>query len=319
MNIDGVEMIKEESQETYNLCPPLENTQTQSRNVGSLVHLTQKFVELMKRNGGVIDLKMATDILDVQKRRIYDITNVLEGVGLIEKTRHSSMVRWRGGINEAKNYEKLKTAMTRTNKLKTIEDDLDLQLKYAKRNLKYIKEDATNKSYSYVTRDDLLQIFGEDAVFTVPKQDNEVKFKKMGNTLHVSLDNGNTIDVRLVTQQGTCTSKQNIAKLPNNTPKVSNPLRTTAKVDAKSHLVTNEHTYFCNREMKEEMQEIDNQVTARILFRKCTTGHSLRRFFPDNPDLDNPPLLQLNPPQNDYTFTLAQDEGICELFDIPCT
>jgi hypothetical protein len=33
--------------------------------------------------------------LKVQKRRIYDITNVLEGIGLIEKT-IKNKIRWRG-------------------------------------------------------------------------------------------------------------------------------------------------------------------------------------------------------------------------------
>lgn len=32
-----------------------------------------------------MDLNQACDILAVQKRRIYDITNVLEGVGVLEK------------------------------------------------------------------------------------------------------------------------------------------------------------------------------------------------------------------------------------------
>ena len=34
---------------------------------------------------GVLDLNQAATALGVQKRRIYDITNVLEGIGLIEK------------------------------------------------------------------------------------------------------------------------------------------------------------------------------------------------------------------------------------------
>ena len=48
--------------------------------------LTTKFLELLKEsNDGTVDLNMAVKILDVQKRRIYDITNVLEGIGYIKK------------------------------------------------------------------------------------------------------------------------------------------------------------------------------------------------------------------------------------------
>lgn len=57
-----------------------------SRYDSSLGLLTQKFMDLVKKSKqGDLDLNEASRILSVQKRRIYDITNVLEGVGLIEK------------------------------------------------------------------------------------------------------------------------------------------------------------------------------------------------------------------------------------------
>ena len=42
-----------------------------------------------------LDLNHATKILAVQKRRIYDITNVLEGVGLIKK-KGKNQIKWTG-------------------------------------------------------------------------------------------------------------------------------------------------------------------------------------------------------------------------------
>ena len=61
--------------------------------------LTIKFVSLLKESeGGILDLKVAADALNVrQKRRIYDITNVLEGVGLIEK-RNKNCIVWKGAV-----------------------------------------------------------------------------------------------------------------------------------------------------------------------------------------------------------------------------
>ena len=41
-----------------------------------------------------LDLNYACNKLGVAKRRIYDITNVLEGVGLIEKTT-KNLIRWK--------------------------------------------------------------------------------------------------------------------------------------------------------------------------------------------------------------------------------
>ncbi|CDP07407.1 unnamed protein product [Coffea canephora] len=62
----------------------------------SLGLLTKKFIKLIREaEDGCLDLNRAADLLEVQKRRIYDITNVLEGVGLIEKTTKSH-IRWKG-------------------------------------------------------------------------------------------------------------------------------------------------------------------------------------------------------------------------------
>lgn len=45
-----------------------------------------------------IDLNRIVITLGVQKRRIYDITNVLEGLGLIRKV-HKNSIRWTGSID----------------------------------------------------------------------------------------------------------------------------------------------------------------------------------------------------------------------------
>ncbi|TYI64823.1 hypothetical protein E1A91_D09G115700v1 [Gossypium mustelinum] len=58
--------------------------------------LTRKFINLIKQaEDGILDLNKAADTLEVQKRRIYDITNVLEGIGLIEK-KLKNRIQWKG-------------------------------------------------------------------------------------------------------------------------------------------------------------------------------------------------------------------------------
>ncbi|KAI8068069.1 E2F/DP family winged-helix DNA-binding domain-containing protein [Gongronella butleri] len=62
----------------------------------SLSLLTKKFIQLIQaKHGQDLDLKQAAQQLNVQKRRIYDITNVLEGIQLIEKV-SKNRVRWIG-------------------------------------------------------------------------------------------------------------------------------------------------------------------------------------------------------------------------------
>ncbi|KAI8880482.1 hypothetical protein K501DRAFT_254942 [Backusella circina FSU 941] len=62
----------------------------------SLGLLTKKFIALLRSSAhGDLDLNRAASQLKVQKRRIYDITNVLEGIRLIEKN-SKNHVRWIG-------------------------------------------------------------------------------------------------------------------------------------------------------------------------------------------------------------------------------
>lgn len=59
---------------------------TGSRYDTSLGLLTKKFVDLLEAtDDGIIDLNVASVQLSVQKRRIYDVVNVLEGIGILEK------------------------------------------------------------------------------------------------------------------------------------------------------------------------------------------------------------------------------------------
>lgn len=119
------------------------------------------------------------------------------------------------------------------------------------------------------------------------------------NSLYISLDNGSTIDVRLVTDQGRCCttkpeteSARHYSRLETPSPTLSSSSThsmtsggTLQQTTTKANLVNDEHTYFCNPEMKEEMEALENKLTARIILQNCTAGHSLRRFFPDDPHM----------------------------------
>lgn len=74
---------------TWKACPS-----TRSNLDSSLVCLTRNFADLMKRSAqGVLDLNYACRILNVPKRRLYDVTNALEGAHLITKKMKNS-VQW---------------------------------------------------------------------------------------------------------------------------------------------------------------------------------------------------------------------------------
>lgn len=74
---------------------------SKSRGEKSLGKITQKVVELLKSSpDGVVDLNQASIELDVAKRRMYDITAVLEGIGVIDK-RGVNSIQWRGSDSDA--------------------------------------------------------------------------------------------------------------------------------------------------------------------------------------------------------------------------
>ncbi|KAI8995863.1 E2F/DP family winged-helix DNA-binding domain-containing protein [Gaertneriomyces semiglobifer] len=129
----------------------------------SLGHLTKKFISALRDSeDGILDLNYAAAQLQVQKRRIYDITNVLEGINLIEKTTKNH-IRWKGDDmylqdREAENCGK---------KLRAENEELERQLAELKRTRQEIDEshavlmaDDAQTRMLYVTSEDL-EFFAE--------------------------------------------------------------------------------------------------------------------------------------------------------------
>jgi E2F/DP family winged-helix DNA-binding domain len=75
----------------------LTDSQGTAKTFGSALGLlTRKFMDMLQSsNSGTLDMNDSALKLGVPKRRIYDITNVLEGVGIIEK-KSKNTVAWKG-------------------------------------------------------------------------------------------------------------------------------------------------------------------------------------------------------------------------------
>ncbi|RWS28481.1 transcription factor E2F4-like protein [Leptotrombidium deliense] len=139
------------------------NNSAASRHEKSLGLLTTRFVSLLQdAKDGVLDLKVAADTLAVrQKRRIYDITNVLEGIGLIEKKSKNS-IQWLGagpGCNTREITEKLLNLKEELVELDQKEMELDQHVSWAKQSICNIVDDPDNKIVSWVKHNDLCNIF----------------------------------------------------------------------------------------------------------------------------------------------------------------
>ncbi|XP_067409628.1 transcription factor E2F5 [Emydura macquarii macquarii] len=142
-----------------------------SRHEKSLGLLTTKFVSLLQEaKDGVLDLKAAADTLAVrQKRRIYDITNVLEGIDLIEKKSKNS-IQWKGvgaGCNTKEVIDRLRYLEAEIEDLELKEKELDQQKLWLQQSIKNVKDDSTNNQFSYVTHEDICNCFNGDTLLAI--------------------------------------------------------------------------------------------------------------------------------------------------------
>ncbi|XP_071699863.1 transcription factor E2FC-like [Rutidosis leptorrhynchoides] len=126
----------------------------------SLGLLTKKFVRLLDEDqDGTIDLNKAAVILDVRKRRIYDITNVLEGIGLVEKA-SKNHIRWKGDgtlspRNVGTNAKRLKAELEH---LHAEEARLDQCIRETQERLNFLESDHNTQKHLYVTGEDFNNI-----------------------------------------------------------------------------------------------------------------------------------------------------------------
>ncbi|KAF1490037.1 Transcription factor E2F6, partial [Pygoscelis antarcticus] len=150
----------------------------------SLVYLTRKFMDLVKTApDGVLDLNEVATTLGVRKRRVYDITNVLDGIHLIQK-RSKNLIQWVGSnldqvVGKAPEQQNLKDELS---DLSAMEEALDELIKDCAHQLFELTDDKENAKYpfnsSYVTYQDIrsIQAFQEQIVIAI-KAPEETKLE----------------------------------------------------------------------------------------------------------------------------------------------
>lgn len=199
-----------------NIGSPLGNAPTpisSCRYDSSLGLLTKKFISLVKQaDDGILDLNKAADTLEVQKRRIYDITNVLEGIGLIEK-RLKNRICWKGlSVSRPGEVEDEATVLqAEVDSLYNEECKLDECIRDMQERLRILSEDERNRRWLYVTDEDIknLPCFQNDTLIAikaphgttleVPDPDEAVEYPQRRYQILLRSTMG-PIDVYLVSQ-----------------------------------------------------------------------------------------------------------------------
>uniref|UniRef100_A0A3B4ZX75 Transcription factor E2F6-like n=1 Tax=Stegastes partitus TaxID=144197 RepID=A0A3B4ZX75_9TELE len=154
-------------------------TRTFTRQDVSLGLLTERFLDLLlMAPDGSLDLRQVTSSLQTRKRRVYDITNVLNGIQLIEK-QSANKIKWIGSTPISsflwKNQQKFKREMEN---LKLVEDTLDTLIKSCAQQLFDMTDDLQNSASAYVTHEDISRLgaFQEQTVIVV-KAPEETKLE----------------------------------------------------------------------------------------------------------------------------------------------
>lgn len=163
----------------------------------SLHELTRGFINHIKQSGKTqININDIVKELKVSKRRIYDITNVLEGIGYIKKEA-KNYIRWLKpemlALNaELQSEEVIKTKETEYTALLKEELILTSFIEEVKKDYETLKDTEEYKFYKYLTFGDLQSISKNDNSNMIAfKAPDDVKIDipdaELINTIHQQL------------------------------------------------------------------------------------------------------------------------------------
>ncbi|XP_026984291.1 transcription factor E2F3 isoform X2 [Orcinus orca] len=268
----------------------------------SLGLLTKKFIQLLSQSpDGVLDLNKAAEVLKVQKRRIYDITNVLEGIHLIKK-KSKNNVQWMGcSLSEDGGMLAQCQGLSKeVTELSQEEKKLDELIQSCTLDLKLLTEDSENQRLAYVTYQDIRKISGlKDQTVIVVKAPPETRLEVP--------DPIESLQIHLASTQGPI----EVYLCPEET-ETHSPMKTNnqdhngniSKPTSKDLASTNSGHSDCS-------------ISMANLSPLASPANLLQQTEDQIPSNLEGPFVNLLPPllQEDYLLSLGEEEGISDLFD----
>ncbi|KAM6924564.1 transcription factor E2F1 [Xenentodon cancila] len=322
------------------------STNEKSRYDTSLNLTTKRFLNLLSQSAdGVVDLNWASQVLDVQKRRIYDITNVLEGIQLISK-KSKNNIQWLGNRIDATLVSRHKELQREVCDLTEAEGRLDELISKCNLQLRLLTEDPQNKkSLGYVRCQDLRQSFeSPDHLVMVirappetqmqvsePSEGYQVSLKSTQGPIDVFLcpdDNSGVCSPVTGNSPSKTDADPSLASPPTQTADQAQPRTCTAAHEAGLSSPASTSSTVTAASQQEPSSLVLGGDTESLL------GGDPFSTLGDIADFDLSPLsssdflngdglplpldsfINLSPPHShDYHFGLEDHEGISELFD----
>ncbi|XP_063001144.1 transcription factor E2F1 [Elgaria multicarinata webbii] len=294
-----------------------------SRYETSLNLTTKRFLELLSQSSdGVVDLNWAAEVLKVQKRRIYDITNVLEGIQLITK-KSKNHIQWLGSRSAVGCASKSQGLVKELHDLQAAEQQLDNLIQMCTTQFKLLTEDPENKHSAYVTCQDLRSIAdpSEQLVMVIKApQETQMQVSDPAEAFQIAVKSTQgPIDVFLCPEESSavCSPTKSPLKVAAEEPspessQVSSVLLHPSQ-DMNLPLLDGDQEPLLSGEstlpLKCPGDDVSLSPLASVdaLFQQGKDDFS--SFLPAE-------FIALSPPQTqDYHFGLEEGEGISELFD----
>ncbi|XP_053672372.1 transcription factor E2F5-like [Anopheles nili] len=202
---------------------PDEDSETRGRRRfdKSLTMLTHIVVKMLRDTpDGVLYLGDVSQTLsERQKRRIYDVTNVLEGIGLVKK-QAKNHIKWIG--EELTTESCLGTARqigvhmrTRRN-MELREAWFDAQLDAMRKSTEIMFQDEASRSYLYVSSDDISTVLGDHRRLLVLSEDESSKKRQLRHNENITASNRKTLFGPI--PYGTSSRKLVVQSKPNGPP-----------------------------------------------------------------------------------------------------
>ena len=172
----------------------------------SLAQLTQNFLNYIKKKGRInISINELVEDLKVKKRRIYDITNVLQGIGYLEK-KGKNEILWikdnnciniqNPNNNIISSYSQLKQEL---DELKSQNENIEENMNKYREEFKLISQKNEFPKYGYITFDDITELsLNEKVNFMIIKAPKGTSInvidgeesKKAYNKIKTQMENG---------------------------------------------------------------------------------------------------------------------------------
>ncbi|KAE8671660.1 Transcription factor E2FA [Hibiscus syriacus] len=255
----------------------------------SLGLLTKKFVNLIKHaEDGILDLNKAAQTLEVQKRRIYDITNVLEGIDLIEK-KFKNRIRWKGegASRPGETDGDVSVLQGEIENLSMEERRLDDQIREMQERLRDLSENENNQRLLFLTEEDIKRIpcFQNETLIAikaphgttleVPDPDEDVDYRQRRYRIILRSTMG-PIDVYLVSQ-----FEEKFEEINGVNPPLSAPLASSSASNENQVEMVN--TVGIRKEIEPQLQQ-NHQIGSDINASQEPVG-GMMRIVPS--DIDN--------------------------------